>query len=430
MNNLRPFQVKGVNHLTSGARRLLLDDPGLGKTAQAVAAMTKLGATRSLVICPAATRYSWADEVTRWSGGKLKPHVVLKTTEWLPDDPRLVIIMSYNTVLSPMIHRQLMERRWPVVVVDEIHFCANPKSKRTKLILGAKGLIAQAVYLWGLTGTPMTNRPIDLWPMLAAMAKADLAPYDNWFKYTGRYCQRYKAPWGVDVSGASNVEELGEKMFRRVALRRCKEDVLPELPARAYRFVTLEPKKRISRHWDESLNIDDIAAGKGSGADLMRMRYEVGMEKLGQVIEYILYVLETEKSVVVFAWHKDVVRILQIALLLENHQPVMYYGDTSTADKEKAKRDFIEGRANVFIANIVAAGTGMDGLQKACSHAIYAEVPWTYTGIMQSTDRLWRMGQTRGVISDIVTLKGSVEDRVLRAIFQKKEIQERLLTSG
>ena len=93
----------------------------------------------------------------------------------------------------------------------------------------------------------------------------------------------------------------------------------------------------------------------------------------------------------------------------------------TSAAKEKAKQEFIDGKVQFLLANIVSAGTGLDGLQNRSSHCIFAELPWTYTEIDQASGRLHRMGQENPVLADILCVEGGIEEYVLQTILRKQE---------
>ena len=98
--SLRDYQVEGVEHLMSGQKKLLLDDPGLGKTAQAIVAARSLGARRVLVICPPGTRWTWEEQVERWAPDKYLTQVLIGEMCWI--DPKTTcLIVSYSLLNSP-----------------------------------------------------------------------------------------------------------------------------------------------------------------------------------------------------------------------------------------------------------------------------------------------------------------------------------------
>lgn len=429
---LRPYQEEGVKHLMTNTRALLLDDQGIGKTAQSVVAFNRLGPKKVLIVCPSATRYGWQDECERWGTRNYKTHVMTKTNEWV-DESAQVIIVSYSLLNSPMIKDQLIKQRWGVMVIDEIHFCKSTKAQRTQTVLGGrrKGIAQNAVYVWGLSGTPMTNSPIDLWPMFRSMGKQHLPEKArDYMGYTRIFCKRYKSRFGHwDVSGSANIPQLNQAMFGSgFALRRTKSEVLKELPDKQYRFISMEMKNDSAEiAWGETLLHADLAKSTlGLGAaELAEARKAIAEDKLDSIIEYVKSI---DTPLVVFGWHKEFLEKIADAV-----DGALYYGSMTPKQKEKSKHDFITGVKRVFVANIQSAGTGLDGLQHRSAHGVFAEIPWTYAEIAQAADRLHRMGQKTSVTIDLMVLRGGIEEYILRTVLKKEKLISELTldkTSG
>lgn len=417
---LRDYQEAGVKHLMSQQRALLLDDQGTGKTAQSVSALNRLGPKRAVIICPSATRYGWEHECKVWDTRGYRVHVMTRTTEWVPDAAQIVIV-SYSLLGSRMIQDQLIKTKWGVMIIDEIHFCKSTKANRTQVVLGGKkrGIAQNATYVWGLSGTPMTNSPIDLWPTMRALGRHTLPESaKTWDQYTRTFCNRFKSRFGHwDVSGSKNLPLLRKCMFDSgFALRRTKEDVLTELPEKTYNVVPMDVNKHGAEiKWGDTLRAAELqksTLGLGA-AELAEARKDIAHDKLDAVIEYIQ---STEEPVVVFGWHKEF-----LERIASECDAALYYGAMSPQEKENSKRRFLNGSARVFAANIQSAGTGLDGLQHRSAHAIFAEIPWTYAEIAQAADRLHRMGQKNPVLIDMIVMRGGVEEYILRTVLKKEK---------
>lgn len=421
--NLRQYQHEGVDHLMSGRRKLLLDDMGLGKTAQAIVSFNSLGAKRVLIVCPPAVKFSWAEEIRRWSVRKYSVHVASGMMADVVDRDWSINIVPYSILHSPAVKHRLMQVKWSCTIVDEIHFCKNTEANRTEFVLMRGGLHTRSVFLWGLSGTLMPNTPIDLYAMFMAMGRDHIKPYDNWMKFTKRYCQRYKTEYGWDVSGAKNLGELRSKLFDTgFALMRHKTEVLKDLPPKQYRVLPIEGDDGLTVDQARLLETGDFTDAKllEPGSEIMRIMYQIGQRKIGPAIDYILSCLESEENLVVFAWHQSVVEAIRDELYFQDVSVSTYYGPMSGTKKERAKQQFINRQSRVFLANHGAAGTGLDGLQKVCAHCVFIETPWTYTGIAQTSDRIHRMGQCNPVLADLLILTGSSERYVMRRVLEKE----------
>lgn len=413
---LRDYQVEGVKHLMSEQRKLLFDSVGTGKTAQSLVAANSLGAKTILVICPPATRYGWEKEAKQWTDRDYKIHVMTRTKEWIPEGVN-VLIVSYSLLNSPMIVDQLKEQRWSVCIIDEIHWLKSSKAKRTKTVLGRGGISDKSVYVWGLTATPMNNAPIDLWQVFRSMGKEHLPPKaSDWMGYTRYFCKRYKDNFGRwNTSGADNLEVLNKCLYDSgFALRRTKEEVLNELPEKTFRIIPMEEKDKSAEiKWDVKLRDSKLRLGMDAG-EIAEARKDLGAAKLDAVIDYLLTI---EEPTVVFGWHREFLEQISKAI-----HGSLYYGSMTAAVKEREKKDFLEGRTNFFVANLMSAGTGLDGLQHKASRSVFAELPWTYAELDQASGRLHRMGQKDPVLVDLVCVHGGIEEYMLQTILKKQKL--------
>lgn len=414
--SLRDYQIDGVKHLMSGQRKLLFDDVGLGKTAQSLVALNSLGAKTTLVLCPPATKYGWARETEKWTDRNYKIHVMSKEVEWIPADVN-VCIVPYSLLSSPMITDQLKERRWSVTIIDEIHYVKNTSSNRSSKTISRSGIAPKSVYMWGLTATPLVNGPIDMWPFFRSMGKEHLpTKCRDWNGYTKYFCRRFKEKhtgrW--NVKGSSNLPVLNRALYDTgFAMRRTKAEVLKELPEKQFRVIPMIKKnKSIEVNYDVELLKKQVGLGV-MGEEIAQARRELGIEKLPSVLEYLD---EIKEPCVVFGWHTEF-----LETIARHTGGNLYYGSMTSAAKERAKQEFIDGKVQFLLCNIVSAGTGLDGLQKRSSHCIFAELPWTYTEIDQASGRLHRMGQKNPVLADILCVEGGIEEYVLQTILKKQE---------
>lgn len=421
---LREYQKIGVNHLLSGQKKLLLDDMGLGKTAQSVVAFNTLGAKRVLITCPPAVKYGWQRECLQWSVKDYSVQVIEGGLHSIEHHDSMIVICPYSLISrSRNIVDQLKSIKWSVTVADEIHKCKSMDAKLTKAMMSSSGVIGNSVYFWGLSGTLMPNTPKDLIVPFLTMGKKYLGKYDDWFRFTGRYCQRFKSGYGWDVSGASHLDELSRKLFATgFALQRFKDEVAHELPGKQYQLLPIkgdtlnvEAKDLIKK---SDINSETLGLSAGELASLRRY---VGEAKCRASFEYIMELLDNSADkLVVFGWHKSVISSLAKWLEEKDIEYVTYTGSMTPAQKEQARRDFIEGDARVFLSNITSGGTGLDGLQHVCSHAVFVENPWTYTDIAQASDRLDRIGQSNKVNIDILVLQDQIDHYIMDKVLTKE----------
>jgi hypothetical protein len=184
MNGLYPFQVVGVDWLAKGDQRLLGDDMGLGKTVQTLVGLPKNAA--ALAVVPASLKYNWEAECITWRPD-LEPVVINGKGNFRFPRAGEVVIVNYDilpawlepklphknakpweaVVQMPLSQRELAAK--VILAVDEIHKCKNPKTARSKRVKGLRMVCGKT---WGLTGTPLENRPMDLWHVLDCLGMA------------------------------------------------------------------------------------------------------------------------------------------------------------------------------------------------------------------------------------------------------------------
>lgn len=403
---LRPFQETGVRFLLSGRNRLLADDMGLGKTVQAISAWSRLPeGTKLLVLCPSSVKYNWLSELEDWAGRKFKAFIV-NAGEHLPAlTPFDVVIANYDMATKPKVAgllKAFCRSGDTVLVCDEAHKIKNPAAQRTKLVLKHNGgLRVLCSRVWLLTGTPVENRPMDLYPALSTLAPELLGNYQSWTNFGIRFCGGFRGQWGWDFSGSGNLDELAD-LLKGFMLRRKKEDVLDDLPDCLEKIVTLNTEVKADIH---SLTLPEF-------------RQELGLAKVEEAAAYIKEVVETGEKVVVFGYHRGV--LTQLAWALEKYGSVLMLGGlTSTEKHDKILAFTNDDDKKVLVGQINSVGQGVDGFQKVARHVIFVELDWSPSVVQQAIDRCRRMGQSRDVVVHYLLTKHPFEHR-LRTILKKK----------
>ncbi len=165
---LSPFQVAGVDYVLSMGNTLIADQPGLGKTMQAIAVANEMQAERVLVLCPANIRLQWCERIRSWTTMKWPFTVypilhgrrgVHPTAEWT--------VISYDLARSEVIWKQLAKGRYDLLILDEAHYLKTIDARRTRTVFGrhdghaqaAQALAERSSRILALTGTPLPNRP-------------------------------------------------------------------------------------------------------------------------------------------------------------------------------------------------------------------------------------------------------------------------------
>ncbi len=262
-----------------------------------------------------------------------------------------------------------------------------------------------------------------------------------------KYCQLTETRFGWDFSGASNMEELNQRVVGPFMLRQRKKDVLKDLPPISYHTLPVLkelPEKleemvilntdmpaKVAKletellriHSPEDLMKQSIAAKisvEGEALHLATYRRELGLAKVKESVKFLRGLLEdSEESILVFAIHKAVIAALAEAL--KDYHPFVVTGETPMNLRHECVKQFQEDETRrVFIGNIQACGTGFT-LTKA-TRVVFTEFAWTPADNTQAADRAHRIGQTEPVLVQYLVFKNSVDRAVLETIFNKQRV--------
>ena len=437
---LMPFQWEGVGWIldkfSKGQKSILLGDQmGVGKTIQAIATLNSMKWTNTLVIVPASLKYNWKREMEKWLVEKKTIGMVMDGKTMPSGD---IIICNYDILAK---HPAILGRHWDVMILDECHMIKNRTAKRSRATLAIK-----SEYLLALTGTPILNRPSELFNIAHRCAPK---VFPDWWHYAKRYCDLQDTRFGLDFSGASNLDELQAKLKNTIMLRRLKRDVLKDLPEKRRQIIELPPTKemrvfidRENREWklhEETLaklaarrdmaavseNEEEYQAAaatlkkcyKVAFESIARVRKETALAKLPLVVAHTKDVLESTKKVVVFAHHKEVVANLMKELA--TFHPVQLVGDDDIGDRQAAVDKFQnDPNCRVFVGSIRAAGVGIT--LTAASTVLFAETDWTPALVCQAEDRCHRHGQMDSVLIQHLALESSLDAKMIKTIMEKQ----------
>lgn len=454
MAKLYQFQKEGVRFIErKRGRGLIADEQGLGKTVQALTFLYRnLDAFPALVICPSSLKINWKREARKW----LKCRVVVLKGKTPHDFPQqAVTIINYDILDAWKIH--LIRRGFNTVVLDEAHKVKNSKALRTKAV---KYVCKYSKNLVALTGTPIENRPIEIYNVVH-MIKPSLFP--NFWQFAQRYCGAKRTRFGWDFTGATHTKELHDILKQHVMIRRLKKDVLKDLPPKQVSVIPLPIDNRAEYSAAESDFIQYIGdkyeadvrklAGtlskevelfKKMGIDLID---DAGIEKakqskieaaakapvlaqietlkqlavkgkMNQMIDWFSNFLESGEKLVVFAHHKFVIETLtekfgKIAVKLD--------GSCSQAQRQKAVDDF-QNNPNIklFFGNLEAAGVGIT--LTAASNAAICEYPWAPSTLQQAADRVHRITQTKQVTIYKFVGVNTIEEYIINLLDSKEQV--------
>lgn len=408
-----PYQKTGIDFVKDRPAALIADEMGLGKTIQAIGYLNcHPEYETALVVCPASLKTNWAREIDRWL---ISPCLD-------------VVIINYD-----QLHKLDMRLAWDVVILDEAQYIKNKSARRTRYcrMIKSKTRIA-------LTGTPILNKPIELWSILSWLDSVAW-PRSSYMRYALRYCGAYRNKWGWDVSGATNLDELRQRL-EPLMVRRLKKDVLKDLPPKRRQILEL-PADGLdadlrARMREAIVRIDGIetyyaqdvrrleSSLQVAWSEMSALRHETGLAKLPAALVVIQDAIDSSGKIVVFAHHRDVIQQLENSLV--DYFPAVIHGGTP----ERARQDAVDrfqqdDKCGVFIGQIQAAGTGIT--LTASSHVVFVELDWVPGVISQAEDRCHRIGQTNSVLVQHLVLENSLDARMAKTLIKKQSIIERAL---
>lgn len=416
---LYPHQVEGVSFLKRHARAILADDMGLGKTRQAIVALTESCPEGTLlVICPASLKLNWEREI-RLIDPDAAIEVIGVAGHSSPDGvpPRWVIV-NYDLLAKNT--ERLGRVPWSGVIVDEAHFIKNA-SQRTSHVLKLigvtgdnKGISPFQVYL--LTGTPMPNRPRDLFNLLRATGHPSARSF---IAFARRYCGAYRNDYGWVTTGASNLDELN-LLLKEVMLRRKKDEVL-DLPPKIRSWVPVALESGSARKAQQGFSNWFVAADASRPNDreflarLTKLRVALHKGKHAACAERIRDVLATGRKVIVFTCYSEgITRHKKVF----GEAAVTITGSDSVEQRLKAVDAFQKDpNVRVALCNLIAGGVGIT--LTAGTHVIFQDLDWVPANHLQAEDRCYRLGQTERVTVEYLIADGTLDGYIANLLETK-----------
>ena len=410
-----PFQKAGIAYACDRKNTLIGDEMGLGKTIQAIGVINVTTPKTVLVVCPASLKLNWKIEMKKWLVAERTIDIVNGGGDQIPANPDIIII-NYDVLTKHA--KALQSRTWDMVIMDEVHKIKNPKAKRTVVAVSIK---AHRKVL--LTGTPITNRPIELQPIAGYL---DHKSFGNFFYFAKKYAGAYKSRFGWDFSGSSNLDELQRRLRQSFMIRRKKDEVLKDLPAKVRQVIVLPSKEysnELTKEFDALADaVEETSFEKVSFEKMSGVRHEMALAKVNDVVDHLI---DLDHQVVVMAHHKDVVEGIKDGLEALGKTVVTLTGDCNQVQRQNAVDTFQAGAADVFIGTIGAAGVGIT-LTKS-SHVVFAELDWVPGNVSQAEDRCHRIGQQDSVLVQHLVVDGSLDARMAEVLVQKQKVLDRAL---
>ncbi len=440
-STLRPYQETGLRWLfflyTNGLSALLCDEMGLGKTHQAMALIATLLATpfhKFLVVCPTSVIFHWEEQLKRFlpTARILVFYGIQRTLEHFEVEYDL-LLTSYGTLRSEK--EALSEIHFELAVFDETQIAKNSHSQTHHALK-----LVDAKMRLGLTGTPIENRLLELKALFDVIIPSYL-PHEAQFK------EFFVNP--IEKQHDMEKKALLSRLIRPFLLRRKKAEVLLELPEKteeiAYCLLSEEQRDLYKQTYQLSkqtlllqledekkpvpyIHIFSMLSTLKQICDhpslLNKKLTEYKKHKSGKWDYFVQLLEQTRESgqkLVVFSQYLDMLTIIELYLKEQGIDYASIRGSTRKrgVELEKFRQD---PKCEVFVASLQAAGVGIELV--AASVVIHYDRWWNPAKENQATDRVHRMGQSRGVQVFKMVTKDTIEEQIHRLIERKKGLLE------
>jgi SNF2 family DNA or RNA helicase len=453
---LMPHQAQLVAAAASGHRTFLLaDEPGLGKTAQALLAAQAANAYPLLAVVPNVVKANWAREAGLWTPSRSATviHGDGDTIDGFAD----IVVVNYE-VLDRHVG-WLGDLGFRGMVVDEAHFIKNKTSQRSQHVLELSARIRTRIaspLLMALTGTPLINDIEDfraIWQFLGwiddtkplaelmnSLEETGLTPADPGFYPAARSCvidlgivRRRKVDVAADIPARRIADlpvELDDKDSR--SIREAERELARRLVTRYESALARRTSGPLVEGIDHDL-VRRIAASERreassseNGENVFSMMRRIGQAKAGLAADYATQLARSAGKVVFFAKHVDVMDVAEETFAKRGIRFSSIRGDQTRTSRQRNIDAFVnDPDVAIVVCSLTAAGVGLN-LQVA-SNIVLAELSWTDAEQTQAIDRSHRIGQSEPVTAWRIIAAQTIDARIAELIDSKAGLAARAL---
>ncbi len=451
---LMPHQGQLVAAAAAGHRTFLLaDEPGLGKTAEALLAAEAANAYPLLVVVPNVVKTNWAREAARWT--PRRPATVVQGDGEAVDGFADIVVLNYEVLDRHM--GWLSDFGFRGMVVDEAHFIKNKTSQRSQHVLALADRIRSRParpLLMALTGTPLINDIEDfraIWQFLGwiddskplaelmdALEDTGLTPADRGFSAAARQCvidrgivRRRKLDVAADIP-ARRIADLPVELDGRAgrSIRAAERDLADRMVTRyetalanrsdaGVEGIDHDLIRRVARS-----ELKDTTAQ--SGENVFTMMRRIGQAKAELAADYAVQLARSAGKVVFFAKHIDVMDAAEETFARKGVRFSSIRGDQTTKARQANVDAFVnDPDVAVAVCSLAVGGVGLN-LQVA-SNIVLAELSWTDAEQTQAIDRSHRIGQTEPVTAWRIIAAQTIDARIAGLIDGKAGLAARAL---
>jgi len=453
---LMPHQGQLISAAAAGHRTFLLaDEPGLGKTAQALLAAEAADAYPLLVVVPSVVKTNWIREAARWVPHR--PATAVQGDGDTVDGFADIVVVNYEVLDR---HRGwLGDLGFRGMVVDEAHFIKNTSSQRSQHVLAVSERIRSRTarpLLMALTGTPLINDIEDfraIWRFLGwiddskplgelmnALEDTGLTPADPGFYAAARRCvidmgivRRRKVDVAADIP-ARRIADLPVELDGPAgrSVRAAERDLARRMVAQYESALAARPLDDVIEGIDHDLvrrvarsELKNAATAQ-SGDNVFTLMRRIGRAKAELAADYAAQLGHSAGKVVFFAKHIDVMDAAEATFARQDVRFSSIRGDQTPSVRQKNIDAFVnDPGVAVAVCSLTAAGVGLN-LQVA-SNVVLAELSWTDAEQTQAIDRSHRIGQTEPVTAWRIIAAQTLDARIAELIDSKAGLAARAL---
>jgi len=416
---LHPFQRAGVRYALARRRTFIADEQGLGKTVQALATIEADGAFPAVVICPASMKLVWEREAKHWLPRRTVAILGGRTDEVWTEHTAAAEIIVLNYDILDWHADKLIELEPRALILDESHYVKNARAARTKAALELAGRLPDDALRLALTGTPILNRAEELVSQLRILGRL------KDFGSGARLTRRFRA--------AGSDDRLHWNLRAHCYVRRTKEQVLPQLPAKRHDTVPVllsnEHDYRLAERdviaWLQTLPLDlrtiDAKVAAALRAEqlvrLNNLRQLAARGKLPTALAWVADFLESGEPLVVFAEHIAIQRAV-----MERFPDALHILGSDTAPARQRAVDAFQAvdGPQLIVCSLKAASQGIT-LTRA-SNVAFLELDWTPARHDQAEDRLHRIGQDSAVTAWYLLAPDTIDETMVELLQRKRSL--------
>lgn len=434
---LKKYQRKTVQKCLRSfdGKCLMALDMGLGKSIIALSCIQELN-QKALIVCPASLKYNWVAEIEKFwpektpyvCNGQKPPKASLANVD--------IFICNYE--ILQYWKNYFINKRIQIFIADESHFLKEKSAKRTRAALA---IADSSKYRILLSGTPIENKPIEIWSQIAMLNK-NLFP--SWLLFAKKYNGAIKNHYGWQMTRATNTKELNSILTEKCMIRLTKESVLKELPPIVRQVIPVEIDNRSEYrkaeediiNWLRNNNTNNLDLDKTKKAEaqvkLDKLKLISARGKMKQVVDWVNQNSPNFK-IVLFCYHREILNALHSKI----DNCVFVPSEVKGIDRQNAVKRFqTDENCRVFLTTIRVGYAGFT--LTASNTTVFIQQDWNASKHRQAEARVHRIGQKADSVNAIYFVsQKTVEEKIIRlidtkdidstAIIDGKEVEENTL---